>query len=806
MPLYTAHEANQVIDEINRLRFSDYRDAEDYVNHIIALRNKVAINPHASKMITEHEIVMRALYGLDYNRYQNFIEAQYLQESATISNFRLHFMAIESARKAHLRSSGGRTKKSAYHTNAENVNKSEEVNISTSTRKFGKKKNAKKQNYKKGKCFNCGKMGHYAKECRSKKAKEKSANERHSDDAMAFTVEIVKSGSAKKHMPKHRKSEKSVRINNHGNFCKFSTNEIDEKKVSSKVHVKTKMASKPTCTKMHTSRTITSSARHPRTIPSGKLEYGMRTSTQRKRIFVEERFPFQRDRFRRFPKDIPQKHTNRPRAPRVVANMAKPSRGSKRDVCRPTVSNISKNLRSLPTQQRRSMAPRRCPCGGKLRLVRVQSPSSFYKSLSNEKKTVRRTIEPKIRRFGESYGRQTGRSRCHREKPPMDRLRATTTRVRRSRRSPATETKPMVLSTCVLNKKRGGACCEELQHNIDSSEKIELGCVGEHKEVPRGLEAIIDSGATCHLFNLEEEYFKEYEERTTSVQSAKKGSQFRCIGRGNVPAFLITEDDKKIKMQWKDVHHAPTINRNLLSVSKLIERGHEVEFFSDFATITSPGGEVFMATKVEGLYVIEFFPRLKPSEELALNVRERGEEKEEDGVKLLHYKLAHLPLNKMKKLVKNNQVKVEKNIQEELMATEELTCLGCVQAKAVLKSLPKKSSSRTNFPLELVHTDSCGPFTGQFSGEKFVTVFVDDFSRMMFLFKQRSLTGDGTLEALANFNAMAKNILGCGVKYLRSDRGTDYTSEVVRNSHNNPRARYHTTILFSHTSRTERCS
>jgi hypothetical protein len=62
-------------------------------------------------------------------------------------------------------------------------------------------------------------------------------------------------------------------------------------------------------------------------------------------------------------------------------------------------------------------------------------------------------------------------------------------------------------------------------------------------------------------------------------------------------------------------------------------------------------------------------------------------------------------------------------------------CEQCTLGKQIWKKIPKTSSSHTTHPLELVHSDVCGPFhTTSMGGSKYFITFIDDFSRRVWVY------------------------------------------------------------------------
>ena len=82
-------------------------------------------------------------------------------------------------------------------------------------------------------------------------------------------------------------------------------------------------------------------------------------------------------------------------------------------------------------------------------------------------------------------------------------------------------------------------------------------------------------------------------------------------------------------------------------------------------------------------------------------------------------------------------------------------------------------SQRSKEPLQLVHSDICGPLSVQARGghEYFVT-FIDDYSRYSYVYLMHKKSE--TFGKFKEFMAEAKKQLGKSLKTLRSDQGGEY--------------------------------
>ena len=99
-------------------------------------------------------------------------------------------------------------------------------------------------------------------------------------------------------------------------------------------------------------------------------------------------------------------------------------------------------------------------------------------------------------------------------------------------------------------------------------------------------------------------------------------------------------------------------------------------------------------------------------------------------------------------------------------------CESCLKGK-MTKSFFSTKGSRATEPLQLVHSDVCGPVSVQARGgfEYFVT-FIDDYSRYGYVYLMQRKSE--TFGKFKEFLAEAEKQLGKSLKTLRSDRGGEY--------------------------------
>ena len=89
-------------------------------------------------------------------------------------------------------------------------------------------------------------------------------------------------------------------------------------------------------------------------------------------------------------------------------------------------------------------------------------------------------------------------------------------------------------------------------------------------------------------------------------------------------------------------------------------------------------------------------------------------------------------------------------------------------------SFPKESSSRAQKPLELIHTDVCGPIKPRSLGKSnYFLLFIDDYSRKTWVYflKEKS----EVFENFKKFKTHVEKDSGLVIKAMRSNRGGEFT-------------------------------
>ncbi|KAI5345500.1 hypothetical protein L3X38_013377 [Prunus dulcis] len=268
----------------------------------------------------------------------------------------------------------------------------------------------------------------------------------------------------------------------------------------------------------------------------------------------------------------------------------------------------------------------------------------------------------------------------------------------------------------------------------------------------------INSGCSNHMTSRENLLVDIVREVKAKVQVGN-GFLVEVAGKGT----LIIETMKG-KRYIKEVMLVPSLAENLLSVGQMTEHGYFLVFGDHKVDIFDDSSLSNMVVSVKQKGNICFPLTFNTIKEIALktNVQECS--------KIWHKRFGHLNFRSLKLLQSQAMVLGLPEIQN-----GEVLCHGCVLGKGHREPFPKESKWRAKEPLELIHSDLCGPMqTASLGGNKYFITFIDDFSRMCWVYFLRNKSE--TFHVFKKFKVMVELQSGYHVKRLRTDRGREYIS------------------------------
>lgn len=265
----------------------------------------------------------------------------------------------------------------------------------------------------------------------------------------------------------------------------------------------------------------------------------------------------------------------------------------------------------------------------------------------------------------------------------------------------------------------------------------------------------LDSGASSHM-TPRADILKDKKQLQCNEITAATGAKatVKCSGDGN-----LIFNDRKVRI--KNILHVPELKANLLSVFKIVSQGNTVVFNADGCTIYDNDNEIVAFCKPEnGVYV------LRANEQMCMM------SKNTESALTWHKRLGHLNYPYMKLLRDSKSVGVDfKDDDSEIRACE--TCARGKQHKGTYK----RSETRSNEILELVHTDVMGKVKPKSAGQAtYLLTFVDDHSRKVFVYFIK--TKDEVYNKFMEFKTFIENQTGKRIKKVRSDNGGEYISGI----------------------------
>jgi hypothetical protein len=153
----------------------------------------------------------------------------------------------------------------------------------------------------------------------------------------------------------------------------------------------------------------------------------------------------------------------------------------------------------------------------------------------------------------------------------------------------------------------------------------------------------LDSGATDHICNDKAAF--------TDIKRLPKPIQIRIGDNSTVPAVGIGTvqllASKNRKIQLTGVLYVPTIRTNLLSVSKLTDKGYDVRFSKDGQAIIQKDKSITTAYKKNSMYQVKVSTCFLLASKPTIQSRKR---KPRFSIELWHDRLGHLNFTDIRKL------------------------------------------------------------------------------------------------------------------------------------------------------------
>lgn len=313
------------------------------------------------------------------------------------------------------------------------------------------------------------------------------------------------------------------------------------------------------------------------------------------------------------------------------------------------------------------------------------------------------------------------------------------------------------------NEKRFGGFSRGEGSDDTKSVVLMAGGVKYDKNVDGTFKSAVDSGATDHMFNdVNLLTLPRKLSKPMTVSTAKDGELIRAVEGGTILATTVVSGREK-DVTFGNALYVPDLKYNLISVSRMRKAGATVVFQDAKVTISKDGVVVAEGFEEGGLYWLTCKKR-----NITANVAKgRNDENE-----LWHKRLGHLGMTNVMKLSKMA------NGMSKSMTSELSLCESCLKGKQT--RLPFDGTRpRAKRPLQLVHSDICGPVNVEtYDGYRYFVTFIDDYSHIVALYLMKSK--DEMFPCFQKFKSMAESHFGNRLSKIRCDNGKEYSSNRMK--------------------------
>ncbi|KAJ0734970.1 putative RNA-directed DNA polymerase [Helianthus annuus] len=272
----------------------------------------------------------------------------------------------------------------------------------------------------------------------------------------------------------------------------------------------------------------------------------------------------------------------------------------------------------------------------------------------------------------------------------------------------------------------------------------------------------LDSGCSNHMTGDKNLFINLNESERREVRTRDE-KRLEVLGCGDVN-IRIKGHEKRIP----NVFYVVGLKHNLLSVGQLVQKGYDVRFNDKGCTLNDPSGCYIGTVKMTGN---KMFP-LNLKHDIIPRVCNMMTQ---DTSTLWHRRYGHLNFETLYDMGVNETVNGLPKVTK-----SQYTCKGCIFGKHARKPFSKQATWRANKPLQLLHSDICGPMrTQSIGGCRYFITFIDDFSRKTWVYFMKFKSE--ALSYFKTFKRLVENQVDYKIKGIRIDRGGEYCGHEFQN-------------------------
>lgn len=281
-----------------------------------------------------------------------------------------------------------------------------------------------------------------------------------------------------------------------------------------------------------------------------------------------------------------------------------------------------------------------------------------------------------------------------------------------------------------------------------------------HEQI-NSMEWYVDSGASMHMTNFSD-WMYELQAPPMKNITVANNTTVAVQKMGNVNLDCYNKEGKLNHIQVRNILYIPELSTNLLSVSQLVKNGCHVIFNENGCDILNRNKELVATAKLtNNMYKLKTLQGNAFTALVTMN--------ESQNLNIWHRRMGHLNYNDVSRLPMCTEgIKLSETNQNIS------TCVSCLIGKQTRFPF-KNCGSRASAPLEIVHSDLCGPMeTASMGGAKYFITFVDDFSRNVSVYFLKNKMN--IKEVFEIYKNEKENQLDKKIKILRTDNGLEYVN------------------------------
>nr|GEZ25169.1 retrovirus-related Pol polyprotein from transposon TNT 1-94 [Tanacetum cinerariifolium] len=235
------------------------------------------------------------------------------------------------------------------------------------------------------------------------------------------------------------------------------------------------------------------------------------------------------------------------------------------------------------------------------------------------------------------------------------------------------------------------------------------------------------------------------------------------------------------------VYYVEGLGHNLFSIGQFCDSDLEVAFCQHTCFIRNLDGvDLLTGSRRNNMYTLSLQDMLASSPICLLSKKSKTKSW------LWHRRLSHLNFGAINHLARQGLVRGLLKLKFE----KDHLCSACAMGKSTKKIHKPKSKDTNQEKHYLLHMDLCGPMRVEsVNGKKYILIIVNDYSRFTWVKFLRSK--DETSDFIINFLKMIQVRLKVRVRRIRTDNGTEFVNQTLRDYYEEVGISYETSAARS---------